>query len=314
MSSAFYPLGMNSYNNRLPQGGYKSWKGTGVFSNPVGITAGNIRPLTNNDLTNSVPQKFGLPRPIQHYRKGITVTSVDGSFNSRQVRSSSQGNLISQMIDIPGGYTIKPNTTTETSNREKLDRDCKTCQGIGIISNWQPITDLTEKPEAETQSPKFCCNQERNALRRVRPASTKLKKNYYTTTTNYLYNRCQTFEQKQFNYLSLGNAATKPGAPLSQNNKYRANCNPNLEIEYAASLLPLSLPLTPSNPRGCETVKYKPNNYKYAQQCAVSSSDRLLRLNVETIDTNRANIIKIRENLIKSKFFLNASGNINGEC
>ena len=40
MSSAFYPLGMNSYNNRLPQGGYVSWKS----GNPVGITAGTIRP------------------------------------------------------------------------------------------------------------------------------------------------------------------------------------------------------------------------------------------------------------------------------
>ena len=307
MSSAFYPLGMNSYNNRLPQGGYKSWKGTGVFSNPVGITAGNIRPLTNNDLTNSVPQKFGLPRPIHHYRKGITVTSVDGSFNSRQVKSSTGGSLIGQMIDIPGGFSIKKNAPNEISNTQQLDRDCQTCQGIGIISNWQPITDLTEKPEAETQSPQFCCNQERNALRRVRPASTKLKKNYYITTNDYLYNRCQTFEQKQFNYLSLGNAATKPGAPLSQNNKYKGNCNPNLEIEYAESLLLGTPPLTPSNPRGCETVQYKPNNYKYAQQGAVSSSDRILRLNVESIDTNRANIIKSRDNLFKSKYFPNAS-------
>ena len=315
MSSAFYPLGMNSYNNRLPQGGYKSWKGTGVFSNPVGITAGNIRPLTNNDLTNSAPQKFGLPRPIQHYRKGITVASLDDSFNNRQVKSSTGGgSLISQMIDIPGGYTIKPNTTTETSNREKLDRDCKTCQGIGLISDWQPITDLTEKPQPETQTQQYCCNQERNALRRVRPASTKLKKNYYITTTNYLYNRCQTFEQKQFNYLSSGTSTVKPGEPLSQNNIYKANCNPNLEIQYTESLLPNALPLTPSNPRGCEIVQYKPNNYKYGQQGAVSSSDRMLRLNVDTINTNRANIIKSQENLTKSKYFLNASGNISEPC
>ena len=314
MSTAFYPLGMNSYNNRLPQGGYKSWKGVGVFSNPVGITAGNIRPLTNNDLTNSTPQKFGLPRPIQHYRKGITITSLDNSANSRQVKSSTGGSLIGQMIDIPGGFSIKQNSSNEISNTEKLDRDCQTCQGIGIIDDWKPITNLTEKPQPETQSRKYCCNLERNALRRVRPASTKLKKNYYITTNDYLYNRCQTFEQQQFNYLSVGNSLTKPGAPLSQNNVYRGNCNPNLEIEYAASLLPDTPPLTPSNPRGCEKVQYKPNNYKYSQQGAVSSSDRLLRLNVETIDTNRANIIKTRENLVKSKYFLNASGKINGDC
>ena len=174
MSSAFYPLGMNSYNNRLFQGGYKSWKGTGVFSNPTGVTAGNIRPLTNNDPTNNAPQKFGLPRPIKHYRKGISVSSIDKSTNSRQVKSSTGGgSLIGQMIDIPAGFSIKKNPSNEKSNTEELDKDCKTCQGIGIISNWQPITNLTEKPQLETQTKQYCCNQERNALRRVRPASTK---------------------------------------------------------------------------------------------------------------------------------------------
>ena len=222
--------------------------------------------------------------------------------------STGGGSLVGQMIDIPGGFSIKENPSNETSNTEELDKDCKTCQGVGIISDWQPITDLTEKPEPETQSREYCCNQERNALRRARSSNTKLKKNYYTNTANYLYNRCQTFEQKQFNYLSTGNGATKPGAPLSQNNTYNANCNPNLEIQFTESQLPDGITLTPSNPLGCERVQYHPNNYKYAQQGAVSSSDRMLRLNVETIDTNRANIIKNRENLTKSKYFPNASG------
>ena len=312
MTTAFYPLGMNSL---LPQGGYKSWKGTGVFSNPTGVTAGNIRPLTNNDPTNNAPQKFGLPRPIQHYRKGITVTSLDDSTNSRQVKSSTGGgSLVGQMIDIPGGYTINPNTATETSNTVELDRDCQTCQGIGIISDWQPITDLTEKPEPETQSLQYCCNQERDALLRVRPVSTRLDKNYYTTTPEYLYNRCLTFEQKQFNYLTVGNANVKPGAPLSQENKYKANCNPNLEIEYAITLVPFCPVFIPSKAVRCESVQYKPNNYKYAKEGAVSSSDRLLRLSVETSNQNLSNISKTQSDLLKSKYFQNASGNINKPC
>ena len=314
MSSSFYPLGMNSYNNRLPQGGYKSSKGTGVFSNPTGVTAGNIRPLTNNDLSNSAPQKFGLPRPIKHYRKGISVISLDDPTNSRQVKSSTGGSLIGQMMDIPGGFSIKKNVLNETSNTQQLDRDCQTCQGIGLISDWQPITNLTEKPQPETQSHEYCCNEERNALVRVRPASTLLDKNYYTTISDYLYNRCQTFEQKQFNYLSSGTSTVKPGEPLSQNNIYKANCNPNLEIQYTESLLPNALPLTPSNPRGCEIVQYKPNNYKYAKQGAVSSSDRLLRLSVETSNQNLSNITKSQSDLLKSKYFLNASGNISEPC
>jgi len=43
MSSAYYPLGMrqspsSGYNHKSSgQTGYKTWKGTGILSNPVGI-------------------------------------------------------------------------------------------------------------------------------------------------------------------------------------------------------------------------------------------------------------------------------------
>lgn len=59
-----------SYNRPSKDQPYRSWKGRGVLSNPVGVTAGNIRPSTNKDYTNTVFQKFGLPRPIKwQYRK-----------------------------------------------------------------------------------------------------------------------------------------------------------------------------------------------------------------------------------------------------
>ena len=73
MSSAFYPQGMKSYGNYVPQGGYKTWKGSGQFSNPVGIAPGHIRPFTNKDPGNVFPTGFGLPRPIKHYRKGRSI-------------------------------------------------------------------------------------------------------------------------------------------------------------------------------------------------------------------------------------------------
>jgi hypothetical protein len=46
----------------------------------------------------------------------------------------------------------------------------------------------------------------------------------------------------------------------------------------------------PSNPNGCKLTVYKPNNFQYAQQGAVSSSTRMLKLNVDTISTNAASI------------------------
>jgi hypothetical protein len=64
---------------------------------------------------------------------------------------------------------------------------------------------------------------------------------------------------------------------------------------------------TLTNPQGCKLTQYKPNNYKFATQGAVSSSDRILRLNVDTINTNNANIHSL--NLQKSKYF---QGGCNG--
>lgn len=261
MSSAFYPLGMNSYNNRLHQGGYQTWKGRGVYSNPVGITSGNIRPLTNNDPANDAVYKFGLPRPLKQYRRGISipVPVIDPNnpealiesyyYSNRQVKSSVQDKMISQMLDTPGRYIVKENKIRDNNLDNNLNEDCKTCNGVGIVSSWFPINNLTEKPQLNVTNPLLCCNQQRKARRRVLPASTILKKNYYTTSSQYLYNRCQTFEQRSFNFVSGTNDPnvyntiqdypavsdaiienTKPGDPLSYLNLYVANCNPNFRI------------------------------------------------------------------------------------
>jgi hypothetical protein len=64
-----------------------------------------------------------------------------------------------------------------------------------------PINNLTEKPQLDVTNPLLCCNQQRKALQRVLPTNTNIKKNYYQTTYMYLYNRCQTFKQRQFNFI-----------------------------------------------------------------------------------------------------------------
>jgi hypothetical protein len=384
MSSAFYPLGMNSWNNRLPQGGYKSWKGTGIYSNPIGITSSHIRPLTNNDPGNVFPTGFGLARPLKHFRRGSVIPTLLSSttnpellqiqYNINRAVKSSNGSslgggnggtgLISQMIDTPGSFIVKDNKINDIN---KIDKECNTCQGVGIVSNWYPINNLTEKPQPNVTNPLLCCNQQRKAIQRVLPTSTLVKKNYYQTNYMYLYNRCQTFKQRQFNFISgtidedILNIIkqypfvslkileyAKPGSPLSLVYLYVAQCNPNstiqigVEIEFITFILesllqkniiteseyltlnnlnPTSinelisilkttlqsiqfeLALTylyevasypyndsilsgPTNPKGCKRVYYKPNNPQYATQGGVSSSTRILKLNVDTISTN----------------------------
>jgi hypothetical protein len=413
MSSAVYPLGMNS----MPASGYSHqstyynkqyipWKGTGQNSFPVGTAPGHIRPLTNNDPGNNFPTGFGLPRPIKHYRKGrvippqpITgvpnlivqnpqgnnIVNIDenGLINynmNRYVKSStsvplggsrSSSGLLNDMIGAPGSYIVKLNPIDEVDGETEMKKNCKTCEGVGIVASYKPNNfNLLENPEPNTTNPTWCCNQEKIAKQRVIYASTNLKKNYYTTTKQYLQNRCKTFQQKAFNFLSYqtnlnndvyqnnpyyisvdGNNGPTPGSPLALANTYLANCQLNAQLyegtenAFIYQMLGIMLneniitqtevtefnntginsiqgffnwiqglpesqkgaatvvfevfinnpysgmpPSGPSNPTGCQLTVYKPNNYQYAKQGAVSSSTRNLKLNVDTISTNAASI------------------------
>lgn len=395
------------YKNSTLPGQYISWKGTGPFSNPVGTAPSHIRPLTNLDsgnvfLSGSFPSRtyfrtrVFIPRPIKHYRKGRVIPStpiepvepesqIDVAetklinYNMNRFVKSSKGTslggghggrgLLNEMQDNPGSYSIKQNQPSELSNILELDLNCKSCEGVGIVASYYPNnTYLTENPEPNTQNPVLCCNEEYKARRRVIYASTNLKKNYYTTTKQYLQNRCQTFEQKAFNFQQpnpvikneiLNNTnvtpqqllLAKPGSALATYNTYVANCFPNAEIFDATESALLAKVLNillnkgiltqaqvseyekinslnfdtlfeylnglpnesktaavnefvnfiknpyygvpfsgPSNPNGCKLTVYKPNNPQYAVQGAVSSSTRLLKLNVDTISTNAASI------------------------
>jgi hypothetical protein len=264
---------------------YISWKGTGLNSNPVGVASGHIRPLTNNDPGNVFQTGFGLPRPIKHFRKGrvIPAAAIEANnlvgkdpyngnitidlneaalinYNMNRFVKSSKGTslgggfggsgLLNDMQDKPGAFIVKINSPIEVDGVTQLNKDCKTCEGVGIVASYYPNKGyLTENPEPNTTNPVLCCNEEYKAKRRAIYASTNLKKNYYTTTKQYLQNRCKTYDQKAFNFLSYrtnldpsiykenpyyisvdGNNGAKPGGPLSLANTYLANCQPNGQI------------------------------------------------------------------------------------
>jgi hypothetical protein len=220
MSTAFYPQGMK-HNISKP---YKTWKGNGYFSNPIGITWGNIRPYTNGDLQNDIIYKPG-PRPIKHYRKGITT-------QNNEVKSSRGSTLVSQLIDLPGCYSTTENTINEINNIEHINQLCSTSHGVAMIRDIYPNVNYYEKPPVimkDGDNPIFsknmCCSQQKNALKRVR-TSTNIKQNYYTNNYQYLQNRCQTYNQRIFNFVTPGDVVE--GATNSGN--YVANCLPNFVI------------------------------------------------------------------------------------
>lgn len=413
MSTAYYPQGMRTMpasgrmNSSFPSQ-YITWKGTGAFSNPIGIAPSHVRPLTNKDSGNvfqsgSYPSRYPqftrrfIPRPLKQYRRGRVIppnsfenpepgnpifkTQTDLiNYNVNRYVSSSKGTstgngrfgygLVSYIQDMPGGYTVKENPSNEINGEIQANKDCKTCEGVGVVVDYMPNnTYLTNNPQARSQTTSFCCNEQRKAKRRSIYASTNLKKNYYTTNFEYLQNRCQTFDQKSFNFQDNKIAATKalenagftpqqiasakPGSALSQLNIYEANCYPNAEIfetseaalvskimnrfisagfytqSQADSILlnfqvknqlkqlfdqtrsfsdaqitqayeiinqELSITKNIGGPTvslsGCKATIYKPNNPQFAKQGAVSSSTRMLKLNVDTISTNAASMNK----------------------
>lgn len=354
MSTAVYPQGMRplsssgyAHHSTTLNAQYIPWKGTGINQFPIGTAPGHIRPLTNNDPGNNFRTKFGLPRPIKHYRKGrrllfdTTDRNVDRLVKSSTSiplgGSSSSSGLLNDMIGAPGSYTVFMNSMQQPDQ----------CNGIGIVASYKPNNrNLSDNPDPTTVNPVWCCNPEYTAKQRVKYASTNLNKNYYTTTKQYLQNRCKTYEQKAFNFVSNTSPklAVKPGSPLAHSNTYLANCQSNLQL-YQGSVnaficqiisilineqvitqleadhtqlntidelfiwiqqLPENqkIPATIvfevfiNNPHtgitmansglGCQLTTYKPNNYQYATQGAVSSSTRMLKLNVSTISSNAA--------------------------
>ena len=251
MSTNYFSQGMKSYNNTLKgsSSGVPT-KGTGQYSYPIAITSGNIRPLTNNDSRNNAPQKFGLPRPLKwQYRKGVSfhqnIIDVDPNnpnlyINTSRVSNTSKVNLIN-LIDQPGRYSVKQNPKTEINNKLYLDKTCNNCNGVGLVIDNPPSRSLTNNPQSNVVNKKYCCNEERNAKKMVIYASTNLKPNYYNSHYQYLQNRCQTYQQKSFNFTSPLEKAyaietnnekrlnAKPGSALALTNTYIANCYPNID-------------------------------------------------------------------------------------
>ena len=226
-----------------PKGPLVNWKG---LPNVHASVAGTMRPTT------APASGFGMAQPIKHYRMGRDLnTSID----SRVSSSTRGGNLIRQMMDIPGGYSV---STIPTPDLKAVN--------VSTHFSMKNKTFLTDNPTAETQTYNRCCNQEDKARRRVLPANTIIKpvRNpkylekdnytnedalvkapYYTSLQEYRESNCQTFDQNSYPKKS-----------------------------------------------GCNCVVYKPNNKQYSSQGAVSSSARLLRLNVETITNSKHNYNK----------------------
>ena len=190
--------------------------------------------------------------PIKHYRRELPGTK-GGCSNANLYHNP--GRLSD--INRPGGMITHSSAT-------EFRQD--------IIA---PIIPPSEQcaPNADGQ----CMSSQINARKRVRSAGMLIKPKpntyretgeYYVTGHQYLYSRNKTAVQNSIHIAAAAASDLKPGAPNTYNNVYSsgtatAYCGGNESTEYP--------------------VYYKPNNFKYAQQGAVSSSDKIFRLKYDTI-------------------------------
>jgi len=180
---------------------YFNWKGK-TFNQITSALKKNTHRINPNDNRN-----IFNPHPVKLYRKEVASTKIT-SGNPRVSSSIDEFNM-------PNGYFV-----SKTSNLDNAK-----CNTLDINSTTNKY-DLGQAVQLSTNPP-ICFSQADNARRRLRSGGMikkynidNRKKNYYTSNSQYLYDRNETFDQNQFKY-----NVTNPGcdAPVYKpsNSKFK---------------------------------------------------------------------------------------------
>ena len=244
-----------------------SWKGK-TFSQ---ITADIRKNVVNPSVNNTILTKHAImkPLPLKIYRKEIASVSLNTCnrrVSSKVFSFETPGATItnSKISDtLANGYA---NTIDMTLPNLKGEYPGSSCDANILVSN--PVTDNR------------CLSAQNNAKRRVRSSGMIARKfnvvnnndTYYTNTNQYLDSRNKKFTQNSYHMLRAGNAANLPGTAAALSNVYASNTISHCKGANTDALTTAYVP-----------VYYKPNNSRFAEQGAVSSSARILRLKYDTV-------------------------------
>lgn len=249
---------------------YKSWKNTENIAinnipswskentiNDNYHSAGFTRTTGNCDesVSTSISYSSGIwdkPRPIKHWRKRLLPN---------QSSKSKTGTGIP--MDKPGSVSTNTLANSDLSCDNNENRLVEYVNHNKIYNSGQ----LIDVSDNFIYGKCISCDPQSNM---IKPASTKLNKNYYSSSKAYLYAKCKTFDQRN-------------GGPLIDSIKYfddnkqpiyPSDSNDGTQMRYA---------------NGCGEkckIVYKPNNQAFAVQGAVSSSTRIVALKNNTITNN----------------------------
>ena len=231
--------------------------------------SGHMRPATNKDAGLSYPGNNFKANPIKHWRKqSIAVQEI--------VRTKD----VNQFYDTPGATTIRtiaqyPPNCDDCANetlvppvnvtyREKNKEDNFDLSDTTNYVNQCPIDTVPRTKCVTVCDP---AHKARMAVRYPSAINTNSSKpKYYTSNSSYLQARCRTYSQNNFQY---GNVNETKCGILNDPKSFRPNCQGCINCDD----------------NGCSKISYyKPNNCKFAVQGAVSSSGRIARLKLDTVN------------------------------
>jgi hypothetical protein len=168
---------------------YVSWKGK-TLNQITSALRKNTHTLNAGDNIN-----IFKPNPVKLYRKEIASRTI--------ARGNSRVSASIQDFERPNGYSIVASPTNSDGN-------CVALQNTLDIN----VPNSTYETGTATQlstNPNICFSQADNARRRCRSGGAAIKQyditnrktNYYTSSTQYLYDRNKTFDQNMFKYQSV---------------------------------------------------------------------------------------------------------------
>ena len=249
------------------------------------VVSAMARPCTNGAIDNSEDYvgKHAMATqmrafPMKHWRKQLTPTinsgrskvsvfDMDRPGGSTMVNvgdcSCEEGNDSSSHIRTDF-KALNQNSSQFKALNQNSPPDSTSSPSMVILQNNGFVNGGNKPIYTGLYETKYigCCPE--NNI--IRPARTNISKAYNSSTKQYLQSRCMTYDQK----LSVNKIPgdNYPDTSENTNNSYATNSCPQ------------------NGSKSCNTTIYKPNNTQFATQGAVSSSTRLLKLQVDTITKN----------------------------
>jgi len=230
----------------------------GTDPNSYSVVATWSKPLVagDTDFPIAPPHK---PNPLKHWRKRLTPRSGSGVGRS---------GISLDTVNAPGGSVMVGSESCDCTDGT---------QNASIITSNKFLQSTSASIKPHKLNGTSCCNPAKNNVIRSGMVSyttngrTDHSKKYYTTSSQYLKARGQTYAQKLSIHRIEGNTYVDT-----------TNCQPlpASDSSSGSQAFYINAPVGTDIPGGCKNVRtvYKPSNQQYATQGAVESGTRIMRL------------------------------------